>query len=279
MARPETPARQPVDNWPMPPVELACHEWTPRGAGGRGARVAVLVHGITGWHRTWWRLGPALAERGWRVVAVDQRGHGHSARIDGAATIDDLADDLEATIERWAVPPVDLLVGHSLGAVVSMRLGLRRPTIARRLVLEDPPSIDRSADEAFLASVRDGVRAARTSPEAEVRRELAENPRWLEEDARQNVEGRALVDAEGVVATMRRPRGFRVSAAAPALELPTLFLLADEKRSVLVGDARDELRRGLPPQATLVELDAGHTIHRDRFDEYLAALTEWSDQW
>jgi pimeloyl-ACP methyl ester carboxylesterase len=256
---------------------LATHEWRPPEA-DPNARVAVLVHGVTGWHRTWWRVGPALAERGWRVIAVDQRGHGRSPRIAGTATIDEVADDLEAAIERHATPPIDLLVGHSLGAVVSMRLALRRPGIARRLLLEDPPSIERAADEEFFASIRDGVRAANETPEAEVARELAENPHWREEDARQDVEGRALADAEGIVASLRRPRPIAVAESAADLAIPTLFLLADEERSVLIGPARERLRTALPASARIREFDSGHTIHRDRFDEYLAAILEWAPE-
>ena len=259
------------------PVELAFQEWPPARTEA-AAPVAVLVHGVTGWHRTWWRVGPALAERGWRAIAVDQRGHGTSPRIEGAATIDDLAADLEGAVERHASPPIDLLVGHSLGAVVSMRLALRRPGIARRLVLEDPPSIDRASDEDFFASIRQGVRAANDTPAAEVQRELAENPRWLEEDARQNVEGRALADAEGIVASLRRPRPFAVMDAAAELEVPTLFLLADDERSVLVGPAREGLRQALPAASRIRELDSGHTIHRDRFEEFLAAVLEWATE-
>lgn len=256
---------------------LATHEWPPARTDAE-APVAVLVHGVTGWHRTWWRVSPALAERGWRVIAVDLPGHGRSPRIAGVATIDDLAEDLEAAIERNATAPIDLLVGHSLGAVVSMRLALRRPGIARRLVLEDPPSIDRASDEEFFASIRDGVRAAGETPAAEVERELAENPRWLEEDARQNVEGRALADAEGIVASLRRPRPFVVMDAAADLAVPALFLLADDERSVLVGPARERLRHALPATSRIREFDSGHTIHRDRFDEYLAAILEWAHE-
>jgi pimeloyl-ACP methyl ester carboxylesterase len=198
----------------------------------------------------------------------------------GAATIDEAAEDLEGAIERHASAPVDLLVGHSLGAVVSMRLALRRPGIARRLVLEDPPSIDRAAppDEEFFAQIRNGVRAAVETPEAEVTRELAENPHWSEEDARQNVEGRALADAEGIVASLRHPRPIAVMDAAADLEIPTLFLLADEERSVLLGPARERLRNALPASCRIREFESGHTIHRDRFDEYLAAILEWASE-
>lgn len=254
---------------------LATHEWRPPGTDASDPPIAVLVHGLMGWHRTWWRLGPALTERGWRVIGVDQLGHGHSPRIDGAATIGDFADALEAAIRDRLPGPVDLLIGHSLGAVVSMRLAERSPGLARRMVLEDPPSLDRTEDEAFLASVLEGVRLARERPDDEVRRELAENPSWLPEDARQDVEGRALTDAEGMVASLRQPRGFDVVDLGPRLPMPVLWILGDERRSMLFGEARDRLRRTLPTPACLMEADAGHTIHRDRFDEYLSAVLDW----
>jgi pimeloyl-ACP methyl ester carboxylesterase len=235
----------------------------------------VLVHGSMGWHRTWWRVGPALAKQGWRVTAVDQLGHGHSPGIERTATIDDFADALEATIRSRFPGVVDVLIGHSFGAVVSMRLAEREPGLVRRLVLEDPPSIDRTKDEAFLASIVEGVRLAREQPEAEVRRELTENPAWLPEDARQDVEGRALTDAEGMVALFRRPRGFDVDDLGPRLPMPVLWILGDERRSVLLGEPRNRLRRALPGNARLLEADAGHTVHRDQFDLYLATVLDW----
>ncbi|MGZ8563249.1 MAG: alpha/beta fold hydrolase, partial [Candidatus Limnocylindria bacterium] len=56
------------------PVELATHEWPPAQTDAEPP-VAVRVHGVTGWPRTGWRVGPALAARGWRVIAGHQRGH------------------------------------------------------------------------------------------------------------------------------------------------------------------------------------------------------------
>ena len=43
---------------------------------------------VTGSTRTWWRVGPALAEAGWRVKAPDLPAHGASPRVDRALTPD-----------------------------------------------------------------------------------------------------------------------------------------------------------------------------------------------
>ena len=215
---------------------LATHEWTPP-SGVASERLAVLVHGVTGWHRTWWRVGPALAALGWRVVAVDQRGHGRSPRIDGHTSVPELADDLAATIEAIG-EPVDALIGHSLGAAVSAELAATRPELVRRLVLEDPPAVTRARDVAWQENLDREIRAALTDPEGEVRRELSENPRWLEEDARQDVEGRAMADRDGLVATYRRDTGARVPDLVPILTVPALYLLAAEARSAFPSGPR-----------------------------------------
>ena len=55
-------------------MKLHTREW------GAGHRVAVLLHGTMADSRAWWQVGPALAGRGYRVIAVDLPGHGRSPR-------------------------------------------------------------------------------------------------------------------------------------------------------------------------------------------------------
>jgi len=103
-------------------TKLTTRSWGPEGRGGVHRPLAVLVHGVTSSSRTWWRAGPALAERGYRVLAVDLRGHGSSPRPTAGQSVADLATDVAETVEAAAGPPVDLLVGHSLGALVALEL-------------------------------------------------------------------------------------------------------------------------------------------------------------
>jgi pimeloyl-ACP methyl ester carboxylesterase len=255
---------------------LATHVWPPTEPDAAAAApVAILVHGVAGWHRTWWRAGPAIAERGWRAVAVDQRGHGRSPRIDGHVTVGDLAADLGRVIERSGAP-VEALIGHSLGAAVSAELAFLRPELVKRLVLEDPPALSRTNDAPWLAHLERELIAAHTDLDGEVARELAENPAWREEDARQDVEGKQLTDREGIVATFRRGTGARVPDLVPLLRVPTLYVLGAEDRSVYLGEARRRLLVAeTPANARVVVADAGHTVHRDRFEEYVTTVLDW----
>ena len=257
------------------PSVLASRQWDPAGADpSADPPIAILVHGITGWSRTWWRVGPALAERGWRVIGLDLRGHGNSPPIIGVASAMTCATDIEVTLEHLAIDRVDAIVAHSLGAAVTMELVHLRPELARRVVLEDPPGQTRADDLDFQSTLEREVLSARGDPQAEVRRELAENPAWLPEDARQDVEGRAMCDLAGILDSLRADTGVRPAELAPVLGVPALYLLADERRSA-VGASRARLIRALPPDASLVEFDSGHTIHRDRFDAYIAEVLRW----
>lgn len=101
---------------------------------GSGDRTALLVHGLMADHRTWRRVGPALADRGYRVIAVDLRGHGASDRAPGpeAYRPDDHADDLVETLPAGA----ELAIGHSLGGLVLARAVER--LAPARAVYSDP---------------------------------------------------------------------------------------------------------------------------------------------
>src|SRR4051794_22742119 len=93
---------------PRPASPLHTRHW------GTGNRVAVLVHGMMSDSAAWWQVGPALARRGYRVVAVDLPGHGGSpSRAD--ADMGFFVDMLTASVPRRP----ELVLGHSMGAFVT----------------------------------------------------------------------------------------------------------------------------------------------------------------
>ena len=258
------------------PAILATHEWPAAEVEVVGpVPIALLIHGLGGSWETWWRVGPALAERGWRAVAIDLRGHGDSPPIEGTVMREELAFDLAETITSLDLQLVDVVIGHSLGAAVTIELAHAQPELLRRIVLEDPPGTDRRDDEAFIERFSAEVRAAREEPHAETARVLAENPTWLPEDGRVAVDGLARCDLDGLVASLRHGMGSRVVELAPILTVPALYLLADERRSAIWGEERAALLAGVPADSRVAQFDCGHVIHRDRFDDYLATVLDW----
>ena len=99
---------------------------------GAGAPV-VLVHGLTGAASNFAELAPLLAERA-RVLVPELPGHGGSAPLPAAPSLDPYAERVRLVAEREGVLPA-VFVGHSLGAVIALRLAMRVPEAVRGLVL------------------------------------------------------------------------------------------------------------------------------------------------
>ncbi|MBO0981024.1 alpha/beta hydrolase [Microbacterium sp. SD291] len=80
-------------------------------------RTAVLLHGLMGSAESWWRVAPLLADRGFRVLALDLPGHGLSPR-DPHLTIDSAAASVVETVRSRASEGPIAAIGHSYGASV-----------------------------------------------------------------------------------------------------------------------------------------------------------------
>jgi pimeloyl-ACP methyl ester carboxylesterase len=87
-------------------ARLSCRAW------GEG-RPIVFLHSWAA-HSDMWRYQMAdLADRGWRCIAYDRRGHGRSSDIGHGYGYDNLADDLAVVMEAFDARDA-VLVGHSM---------------------------------------------------------------------------------------------------------------------------------------------------------------------
>ena len=112
-----------------------------RGWGGAG-RPVLLLHGLASTCHIWDLAAPLLAED-FRVVALDQRGHGQSAQVDDGYDFATVLGDAAAFIEYlgWERErPV--IVGHSWGADVALELAVAKPELAGGLIFVDGGTID-----------------------------------------------------------------------------------------------------------------------------------------
>lgn len=101
--------------------------------GGKGLPLLAL-HGHFSRGGTFTRLADALQAR-WRVVALDQRGHGWSDTPEDYSR-QSYVQDVVAVIEHLNLAPV-VILGHSLGGVNAYQLAARYPELVRALIIED----------------------------------------------------------------------------------------------------------------------------------------------
>jgi pimeloyl-ACP methyl ester carboxylesterase len=102
---------------------------------GRGPLV-VLVPGMGDLRSTYRYLGPALVAEGFRVAAVDLRGHGDSDTSFESYGDAETSSDVVALIEELGGPAV--LVGNSMGAGSAVMAAAERPELVSGLVLVGP---------------------------------------------------------------------------------------------------------------------------------------------
>lgn len=113
--------------------------------GGSGPPL-VLVHGLGGAASNWLAIAPALAaER--RVIVPELPGHGGTAPLPAAPTIDPFADAVLAVLEEEGALPAPW-VGHSLGGLVGLRAAMRRPDAITGVVLAAAPGISSNSRSA-----------------------------------------------------------------------------------------------------------------------------------
>ena len=95
----------------------------------------LLVHGLASNARIWDLLAPLLAPN-FRLVAIDQRGHGLSDKPDDGYDLATIAGDLAKAIVALGISR-PLVVGHSWGANVALQLAADHPDLPAAIALLD----------------------------------------------------------------------------------------------------------------------------------------------
>ena len=110
--------------------DLAGGQWRADAAG----TPVLALHGITATHRAWHHVAAALADR--RIAAPDLRGRGRSNGLPGPWSLRDHADDQARVLDALGIDRAFVL-GHSMGAFVSVRFAAAHPDRVAGVVLVD----------------------------------------------------------------------------------------------------------------------------------------------
>jgi pimeloyl-ACP methyl ester carboxylesterase len=105
-----------------------------RDTGGDGPPV-MLLHGWTASaDLNWWGTYGELQQAGYRVLAIDHRGHGRGLRTYERFTLAACANDAAAAIEALDCAPA-VVVGYSMGGAIAQLLARDHPRELSGLVL------------------------------------------------------------------------------------------------------------------------------------------------
>jgi pimeloyl-ACP methyl ester carboxylesterase len=107
---------------------------------GTGARVVALLHGFPQTWYEWRHVIPTLVDAGFRVVAPDYRGAGHSWRPAGGYDKRTMADDIHRLLhEQLRIEEPVALVGHDIGLMVACAYAQAHREDVTHLVVIDAP--------------------------------------------------------------------------------------------------------------------------------------------
>lgn len=238
----------------MSDLPLTTRSW------GNGTRRALLVHGITSDSGGWWRVGPAVADLGYEVVAADLRGHGQSPHA-SSYRLEDYAGDLLALGTDW-----ELVIGHSLGGATVLAAAGARSTFALRLALVDPWLVN----DGLPPPDREEYGAVETATEI-----AAKNPNWEAEDVSAKAAALPAVDRELIDQTFAQK--WNLIPVLDDVTVTTLLLAADPQLGSLTTQAVGE--RAAATNA-LVRFETiyggGHSMHRDAWDDFWGVLSDFT---
>ena len=223
-------------------------------------------------------MAELLAAR-FRIVSIDQRGHGRAAKPASGYAAGDYAADLQPLLKEKT-----LLIGHSLGARNALVAGVRYPDkVAAVVAIDFTPYIEPEVFDALDARVGGGDRAF--SSLDEIRAYLKQRYPRLPSDA---IERRARHGYECVDGNWRplaSPAAMRQTCAglredlAPALEtirVPVLLLRGVDSK--LVSREAWTRTRALRPDIQAQEIaDADHYVPEEQPAAVAAAVLDFWD--
>jgi pimeloyl-ACP methyl ester carboxylesterase len=221
-------------------------------------RTVVLLHGFAAdTNVNYVRSGilDLLLDEGYRVVALDARGHGLSAKpTDPAAYADDaMKRDVVALFDHLGLDDV-LLVGYSMGAHLSLRLAPDEPRVKALVLLGIGESA--AGDDGSGTDRRDALVAVLE----------ADSPDDVDDASLRQFRVMAGLDREPLLAYVRAPGG-NEPARLDAVTVPVLLIVGDDDEN-----AGDPSGLAEPLGATLVRVPGDHFTANSR-PELHRALT------
>jgi pimeloyl-ACP methyl ester carboxylesterase len=223
----------------------------------------VLIHGIMSDSRAWHRVTAELEQRGFRVLAVDLAGHGRSPRArrysPGA-----WADDVVETVQPMLTRPPDLVMGHSLGALVASLVADRLSP--RTTVYIDPAFAFPRGPLGVVYKLMFFV-----SPRPRRSILVRMNPRWDPADVEIELAGLRDWDRRTLL-------GFadtRPLVPPATLVAPSLVVLAE--KSLLITKPVAAALRTLGMTVETVP-GTGHAVFRDDHARFVRVLDRWLDR-
>jgi esterase len=234
----------------------------------------IVLHGLFGSARNWASICRSLADTH-HVYALDLRNHGSSERA-MTMTYEEMAEDVAGFIAEHDIDS-PIVMGHSMGGKVAMRLALGSPETVKGLIVVDIAPVTYGHD------MMDYIAAMQMMDlSGEVRRaELEEELRGEVDDPgisaflmtnleRANGGFQWRINLTAISAGMSAISAFSVPDDA-TFDGPAAFIAGSD--SAYIRDShRDRITELFPKARTVTIKDANHWVHADQPEAFLKTV-------
>jgi pimeloyl-ACP methyl ester carboxylesterase len=236
-------------------------------SGGAGPLI-VTLHAMWMEARSFEPFAQALPK--WRVVSLDQRGHGlsdHSTDYSRKAFV----GDIRALLDHLKVTKPVVLVGNSLGGSNAFIFAAKHPKRVRALVIEESPPVGDGSFDFVL--VWRGLFPTREALEKKIGERLA----WsVAPSFRETARGWTLAFDPADLVAIKKVLNGDYWRDWLATTCPALVVRGTESRAVdgKVLQAMADRR----PNTKLLSLKAGHVVHHDAAGKFNTAVKRFIEK-
>ncbi len=244
-----------------------------RRYGSQGDQPLIILHGLFGISDNWVTFGRRIADEGFDVIIPDQRNHGASPHSDTFNYLA-LTDDLFELIHNLKLHE-PILLGHSMGGKVAMRLALENPGLIyslmvvditlkaygdrphHRNIIEAMQSVDLE-HTASRQEVEDQL--AKRVKEIRIRQFLMKNLHWKQ---RGQLEWR--INLQGIAQNLSEM--FDAIETQDTFDKSTLFVRGGQSDYILPSDY-GQIRKNFPLAEILTIEEASHWVHAEAPEQF-----------
>jgi pimeloyl-ACP methyl ester carboxylesterase len=290
----QSPKRQWSDRQWQSPDGLTLHFRDYEAAPPKGRPPVICLHGLTRNARDFEDLAPFIADKGWRVLALDMRGRGKSAYAPDSASyaVPTYVGDVLALLEQEQIPQF-ISVGTSMGGLITMALAALAPERLAGAVINDiGPEIETAGLDAIKGYVGQARSFATWMHAARALQEVqqANFPQFSVEDWLVMAKRCMVLHANGRIAfdydmSIAEPILNADAAAAPpdlwpafgALAQKPLMLIRGALSGLLAEKTFTEMQRRSADAMALVVPETGHAPTLDE-PEVREAMARYLDK-
>ena len=234
--------------------------------GPPGAPTVLLLHGlVASGGLNWFQAFAPLAEH-FRVLAIDQRGHGRGIRSWRRFRLADCADDCAALLDELGIDQA-IVVGYSMGGPVAQLIWHRHeekvaglvlcatsnrfvPGVRQRMLFVTAVTVMAGTTRAGQLATRLPVKGLQRRIPRGVRARPDSFRRWAAAEMRRH-------DARMISEALAATTNFDSRSWLHEVDVPTVLMITREDKAI---PAPEQLRMLVAiPHATVMQFDAGHT--------------------